>query len=354
MKRLLLALLFIFIVCLVATPTYASDAYQYKMTTDSKEWASMDHQQKLDVTQISEKELKDMDTDTLLAVVLDYPLMGDIFCFNSLEEGVEVVRSSFGGLDEFLNREDMGSTIIKQYKSQKTGIKKMFLDALLSSSSVFKNLTDDQQKEIANSIVESIERGEDTPFVDKNSEVAAAVIRATLVPETNLSITSAQESPLATKVINAYVVTPRGSRVAALIRGEELSPSQVTNLNNQVGAQYKTAVRLRNATTNYNCHSYALYSVSAANIYWISAPSHYFTDGSFTHIGSYPTAVNQRLYYPAPGSEHTAIINAFGPGNVINSSVKCTSKWGMAGLYSHSAIDCPYFTSVYIYKVYRP
>lgn len=335
MKRLFITIFVLFVIGIFAAPVFAAD-YEYQTTFKSSEWANMDHQQKLDATQISQNDLAEMDTDTLLSTVLDYPLLVDIFMFNSLEQGVDIVRNRFNGMDELLTRNDLGQAILDKYNSlslrrdDTVGIKFMALDAMLSSSVVFDKLSKAQQNEIAEIMAQSVSLGGNRHFIDSGSEIDQAIM-----------------------AVPTYVSTQNGSQVSAYIRGEELSASQISQINSEVAMAYPNAQRLRNATTNYNCHSYALFNTQALNVYWIPYPSYFLTDGSYVSVGSYPTAVNQRLYYPLSAYEHTAIITSYGSGSVINSSVICTSKWGLTGLYSHNATDCPYFVGGVAYQVYR-
>ena len=44
---------------------------------------------------------------------------------------------------------------------------------------------------------------------------------------------------------------------------------------------YPNATKLREATTNYNCHSYAWHLQTLPNVFWINDPSPYMTDGSW-------------------------------------------------------------------------
>ncbi|MDR1135360.1 MAG: hypothetical protein LBL49_04150 [Clostridiales Family XIII bacterium] len=275
MRKVLISFFVIFIVGIFAAPVLAED-YEYQTTHESPEWANMDHPQMLAATQIAQSELDEMDTAVLLNAVLDYPLLVDIFLFNSLEQGVNVLRSRFNGLDELLNREDIGQAIINRYGSlsmQRGGraeFKLMALDAMLSATVVFEQLSEEEQEEIAEMMVQSTNMGMDKHFIDSGSGIDQEIMAAA-----------------------SYVTTPKGSQVSAVVYGEEYGSSEINQINAEVAASYPNAQRLRNPTTNYNCHSYALYSTLASNIYWIPHPSSYFTDGSYVHVGSYPTAVSK-------------------------------------------------------------
>lgn len=349
MKKITIFFLTAILILVVSVQAFAEtdQKFNYDLNANSEEWSHLDHQQKIDGTNISAEVLNDMSTAELLDVVLDYPLLFDMFAFNSMEEGIDVVRENFSGMDELLERADLGDQITTKYlavnndliNSKKKAVdqglafEKLVLDALLSTSLVAEKLSDSQIKALSESVIEVFDKTNKRPAFWKGDSVIAQDMEA--------------QSTV------AYVLTPKGSLVYATIRGEELDQDAKKTLHEEAIRVYPNITKVRDATTNYNCHSYALYSTSSSNKYWIPYPSYFLTDGSYTHVGQYPTGTNQRLYYPLSQYEHTAIINSYGSGTYINSSVKCTSKWGYAGLYKHSATDCPYYVGGAVYKVYK-
>ncbi|NCE63148.1 hypothetical protein D1159_00785 [Pseudoflavonifractor sp. 524-17] len=50
-------------------------------------------------------------------------------------------------------------------------------------------------------------------------------------------------------------------------------------------------MRLSRATPSYNCHSYAWYSQSISNNYWINDPKPYMNDGSYSKYASPKMAI---------------------------------------------------------------
>ena len=104
-----------------------------------------------------------------------------------------------------------------------------------------------------------------------------------------------------------------------------------------MASRYPNATKLRSASFKYNCHSYAWYSTSSSNTWWMNDPTEYMSDGSYTR--SYSPATYQKVYYPNPGNEHSGVITS-----ISGSNITVTSKWGAFGLYRHAEMDCPYFS----------
>jgi hypothetical protein len=94
----------------------ASDAYDYPIKPGTDGWkAFTTHDEMLEACQIPEDILKNMSTKALVETVLDYPLLGDMWAYNSIQQGFEAVASQFNGLPELLNRKDAGTELLAIY-----------------------------------------------------------------------------------------------------------------------------------------------------------------------------------------------------------------------------------------------
>lgn len=337
MKKIRKVIVLVLTLCLVLSLAPASvfaeksEPYKYTITPDSKDWANYKTYELTELTNIPDSIVADMDTATLVSTVIDYPFLGDIYAFESTDIGIQVVSERFSGLKELLGRSDAGNNLYIEFSSMKsevealnnvdyvdykTVMKHKIMGTLLSQPDIFKQLDQDQVNSIVGSSSTISEELNVTPiYADDESPFAAAA-----------------------RYLTAYVYTPEGSAVQVLIRGEELTSADKTAMNNYMATLHPNATRLRTATTNYNCHSYAWYSTSSSNVYWMNSPSAYMTDGSYTEVGFTPTAAGQKMYYPVTGG-HSAIV--YTPSsNIWN--VQLTSKWGQYGLYRHYYGDDPY------------
>ena len=337
MKKIKKAVVLVLAICLALSLAPASvfaensEPYKYTITPESKDWANYKTYELIELTNIPDSIVEDLDTATLVSTVMEYPFLGDIYAFENTDIGIQVVSERFSGLKELLGRSDAGNNLYKEFSSMKsevaalsnvanvdykTVMKHKIMGTLLSQPDIFKQLNQEQ----INSIV-----GSSSTISEKLS----------VTP-----IYAADESPFATaaRYLTAYVYTPEGSAVQVLIRGEELTSADKTAMNNYMASLHPNATRLRTATTNYNCHSYAWYSTSTSNKYWMNDPSAYMSDGSYTEVGFTPTAAGQKMYYPVPGG-HSAIV--YTPSSDIW-DVMLTSKWGPYGLYRHYYGDDPY------------
>ena len=93
------------------------------------------------------------------------------------------------------------------------------------------------------------------------------------------------------------------------------------------------ATRISDASPKYNCHSYAWYSQSTSNPYWMENPYKYIEDGSYIRTGSVRVG-DCVLYGAIDAPEHSAY--------VVSSAILVRSKWDWKGVYEHAPNYGPY------------
>ena len=94
--------------------------YQYKITSDCAEWKTLNsHDEMVAACQIADDEIQEMTTDMLVSAYLNYPLLGDMYAYNTIETGFAALRKQCNALDELLTREDVGEVLLKRYENIK-------------------------------------------------------------------------------------------------------------------------------------------------------------------------------------------------------------------------------------------
>lgn len=296
MKKILSTILIMILILSVTTSINAKEndkKYEYKITTNDKKWKEFDSKaEMIDACSISDTELNKMTTEELLDAVLNYPLIVDIYLFNSYNEGLQVLANESDAYGAFLKREDAANVLIKKIESE------------ISTKAVTSESLDD-------------------------------LTLILLTSDETLKLAVTDEEKLTT--LTTYTVTtPNGSAVTVLRRGELLTSSQKTQLNNDVKSAYPQATYVSTSTTNYNCHSYAWYSSSTSNINWMNDPTRYMSDGSYTKVTTALQAT--RIYYPV--GDHSAKIYDAISSSLSSATVK--SKWGQGPVMIHTASYGPY------------
>jgi hypothetical protein len=313
LKKLLSLLLATLLLCLFSVNVFANEAvsgdlsqaksnerFEYKITPDDPEWANLSSKQEmLDATRIPNDILKRMTTEEVVSAVLEYPLVINIYAYDSYEAGLKALAKDSDAFRELLTRADAGDALLAKLQVNKTfsndqSLEELTLSVLLSEKSIWQSVSN---KPLAKDLI----------------------LTAT----------------------NSTVKTPKGTSVPVIIRGEELSATLKTQLNNAYINSYPNATFVSTSTTNYNCHSYAWYSDSTSNTYWMNDPSAYMTDGSYSSFTNLINAViGTRVYYD--NGEHSGIVYQAGGPLASPKYLKVISKWGMAPLMKHQADYAPY------------
>ncbi|MGP1543393.1 MAG: hypothetical protein ACTTIO_00310 [Candidatus Fimenecus sp.] len=262
----------------------------YKVDTTSLEWKNLDTTEKLrKAVYIDEKELNPLSTDEILRAVLEYPLIGDIFAFNSTKEGIEYVSTHCTALRLLLNRADAHLIVKKAENNNSETIKRL-------------KTKDSITIELAPFVLEEL----NNYFLSNMDELNRAV-----------------------------VYTPKGTSVQVQSLSE-MSQAMINAQNSYFINRYPQAYFVSTSTRKYNCHSYAWYSSSTSNIYWMNNPNAYMSDGSYNRV--YNIGVASKVYYSS--ANHSAIVNDVVGNAICNATVK--SKWGKGPLMEHKTYYGPY------------
>ena len=275
------------------------DSY-YKVSVDDAAWKSFQTGDEMRrAVLLDEADLVDLSSEELLRAVLEYPLICDLYAYDSFEAGIKAVSINCTALRLFLQRED-AKDVIKVSLDNTRGV-------------ISKLRTTDAQKELA-------------PFVLYRLESYLIGDEADELGQTR-----------------AVVYTPRGTAVQ-VSQNSEMSQSEINYLNTSTINAYPQAQYVATATRKYNCHSYAWYWSSTSNPYWMNNPSSYMTDGSYSQVNTIMNA--HKVYYPSGG--HSA--NVYDAAGNSTANAKVISKWGQGPLMIHKVHYGPYSGSVTLWR----
>lgn len=323
-------------------PTF--DTALYYPIVDTEEWVEMERDERVNACQIPDESLSEMPTDDLLQTVLEYPFMIDLYAFDTYADGFEHVYSEFPALEELAEREDFGAVLVDFYQSTPVAnranarnsldyesIKNLSLiEILLAQPEMTYNLEETE--------IDSLISIAEEKYLEKSDTMTVNGGNLTTFYE---ALDENPDSVIA-RATNSTVSTPNGSSVTVYNCSTivDWTASEKASLNAQYDAAYPMATRLRDPSKKYNCHSYAWYSTSASNYYWMENPSPYMTDGSYASTTS--SSTGNKVYWQdsiLAGPIHSGILALNSGGSPF---ISCNSKWGQLGLYNHTLNDCPY------------
>ena len=316
MKRFTKTILCLCIAATIAVPAYAwevqepvvtlsDEAHVYDVLPGTTEWNELEPKERYKACAVSESEVQSMTTRALVETVLNYPYLINIYAYDSLPLGIEAVSEYFPGLQELLNRNDAIGAL-EEYLASRVAVQSVGeADLTLYDAQTLMGFISMSQGQLNG--VNATSATYDTVSTPNGSEVEVIV-------DMNWR-----------EVSNHIGAWPALSFNMALAQSEQMEDV------------YPSATLSRDPAPNYNCHSYAWYSTSSSNKYWMDDPSLYISDGSYE---SHTTTVGCKVTYQRVSDDayiHSGIIIATpgGPATV-------SSKWGALGVFTHDIDDCPY------------
>lgn len=151
-----------------------NEKYRYPVKRGSAAWDSLKtYAEKRASSQIPPDVLRRLSTAALLESVLDYPLIGDVFVFNSLQDGVDKLKVNFSAFEELLERKDVGLVTLSRYyrfkvDSVKTlptpfakgeySVKMSFLEVLLAQPEITGQLNTAEKRGLLRHLVSNFDR----------------------------------------------------------------------------------------------------------------------------------------------------------------------------------------------------
>lgn len=256
-------------------------------------------------------------TDVLLEEILEYSELNELILYSSVRTYVACYHDTCPALMEFMNRSD---SIVKANSKY---------NELCIEYSAYEELT-----------------------VQQNAQLH--FLRWFLI-ESSQSQQNARSTGQATYVTVCSCV---GTEVPAIRYGNgTFTVFDYLKISEYENTEFPNIVRLRNETSNYNCHSYAWYSQSETNDIWLPYPEEFKTHGCYevTRAECRPgDIVLYRNLNKAPYEDiHSAIISSVDSSDSTDTGITVISKWGGYPLYSHNLTECPYYAQTNEIKIYR-
>ena len=114
-----------------------TEPFIYEIVPGTSEWEALDTlDKKIDACYVPLETVTNMTTEALVETILNYPLLINIYAYNSIEIGIEAVSTYFPAIEELLTRDD-AYAVLYAYSTQTSartadsGIISIYCDTLL-------------------------------------------------------------------------------------------------------------------------------------------------------------------------------------------------------------------------------
>ena len=334
----------------------------YLADVDYDTWASLATlDERIEACNPTQEELDRMSDKALVESIAHYPLNDLVVVYNNPEVFFGILAEKSTLHQEFERRQNGASTLVDFLEGASLRMEtdavrtkdnelsygeEMFLEHFVATKE-FRNTLDDATSRKLEAFVKSkfIERmAEPDMFSETSLEPLRKMEAAPVISRTTPEI--APDAYLGSSTI----YTLQGHYLA-VDRYSEMSQYEINSVTNSLSRAYPNAQVVSPASARYNCHSYAWYSRSTSNPYWLNAVNsngvlqlaRYWTDDAYASC----TESQAEFIYYANG-DHSAVMRPDG---------KYISKWGRGPVMIHTATNCPYVTSgrqYYRTKPYLP
>ena len=256
----------------------------FAKVTDPTVWKTFQTLEEMqEACQIPAEELKNLSTEELLQICLQYPLAGNYLAYNNELQGINAVMDGFNGFEELCKRDDGIDKLMDYYeqieigpflnRQNRTAIKREFpnlnlgyVELVLASGRLKDAETPANISRLrrANSRMLSIKKANPL-FFGSNSISRSAIID--FQTDSNFKVNPSDcvlsfltRAASGDKAFSSYVTTEIytkcGKPVEALTI-QEMSSSEMEQIDNYYTQTYPNAVMLARSSNQYNCHSYA-------------------------------------------------------------------------------------------------
>lgn len=308
------------LICLICI-SIPSEAHSiYKSTPEDPEWKYMTEADRQNAVKIPASTTSSMTDQELVKAIKEYPYLIDIFAFSSIDMGIKHLEEKCDAYKELIARPNGAICLTEAINAER---------AVTAESSI-------RRDELAALLLYQ------PAFTSKSQICDFASI------EEKTKAVATFGTPL---YRSSYVTTPCGTKVPVITTSCPHSQAEHDDMDAEVLRSYPTVTRISRGSCRYNCHSYAWYSQSTNNPYWINSPAEYMTDGSYSKVmsGINNSSINassgDRVFWGTNSSPiHSAILHSSSSGVPLATRI-VYSKWGQLGVFKHQVATSPYSTS---------
>jgi hypothetical protein len=208
----------VFLICLacVSLVSMAQEkkvVWDYPIKPETKEWKDCNSPEEIyKALMVPEKVLKNMDTESLIQICLDYPAPTIFYIFNTPQQGFDGFYKQFNGIQELMSRKDAATFLLKKYTNMsldgfnslwplerqgKFVDKFYYIELFLSQSVIMQSLSKSERKLLMEESLKKydLKNSREDLFGGHNRSATIWVMARILFNEKKLDITKTSKFP---------------------------------------------------------------------------------------------------------------------------------------------------------------
>lgn len=340
-----------------------TDIGEYPIDVRSAEWNQLSYNEAAAACNMPKEYAKSLTTKELVDYAVNYPFIMDILAFDSISDGMNNLANKSAVFEELFSRSDCFDELLAEYLNMEIDYvelaesddicatkydSELFIEAYLGlnydllSEVQAEKFVEEYGNKYSNMNSECQKSTLSTFFYDAIEE-KLGVIPESAVPENVAeklvdSVDVNGASLMSTSSITCAICGASLSSTSITVKGNTVycykwlsggyTANDITKCDKYIADNHPSFSKVRSASSKYNCHSYAWYSTSTSNVYWISDPSPIYSNASYWIEWRIPMRTLQSGDRITFWSNSSLLHSA-----VVNSSTQCTSKLGHYGVY---------------------
>lgn len=370
---------------------------EYPIMVGSEEWKNIEYLEKLDILNPPHEVLKEMNTEEIVSLLIDYPYLNDMigayddiyFFFGFLEKHCDFYN-------EFRDRDDGWKVLLDQYEANKLdyeylnkhpeayylGIPEIKLEFFVCQymfqfkdempneaydrfiTIMKKNKCNYEQLEKRSLFTELYYWNVDYSSIENNMiQYITAAESFTNSGQSTTKFFNDGTSVATEFWIGSYYKYNTTSYCLKWKQGF-MSNTEIAACHTSISSAYPDWPYLYPANNKYNCHSYAWINRSSSNSYWLDSPVNFAASSSFSYIGEFTNissvtnlqAYDKVVIYGYKNGvlqpNHSMIVTS--PNSTNGRNTILESKLGVYGVYRAPLYQMMEKYSGSKIRVYRP
>lgn len=332
---------------------------EYPLNEQSENWRLLSSCETAAACNMPKEYAESLTTRELVKYALNYPFLMDILFYDNVTDGINHLANKSYVFEELFSRTDCYEELIESYSDMEINyyelqntndICETNYDAELFVEIYIGLNYDLLSEEQAETFVDDYE----VKFLEMNNECGDSMLATLFYDAIEETMEVIPDSAVPNAISEKFVETTDEAEMRASFICSECgatlsattitvnsksvscykwvsggySSSDITKLDNYMASNYSSYTKVRSASSKYNCHSYAWYSTSSSNIYWINDPSPVYGNTNYWTLWVIPMrnwqSGDRITFWSGSTLLHSAI---------VNSSSTCTSKLGHYGVY---------------------
>lgn len=356
---------------------------EYPIDVHSVEWSQLSSSETAAACNMPKEYAESLTTEELVDYAINYPFLMDILAFDNIADGMNHLANKSAVFEELFSRSDCYDELLNEYLNMEIDYieltesddiceteydSELFIETylglnfdLLSEAQArkfveeygnkYSNMNSEcQESALSTLLYEAIEEKQGViPESAVPESVAEKLVDSVDASDVSLMATSATCGVCGASLSYTSITVNYKTVYCYKWLSGGYTTSDITKLDKYIADYYSSFSKVSSASSKYNCHSYAWYSTSTSNVYWIEDPSPIYNNTLYWTLWVIPMrnlqAGDRITFWSGSTLLHSAI---------VNSSTECTSKLGHYGVYKTTITEMKDFYGSSSTQAYIP